>query len=73
MLKSAVIAHFGSPSAAAHAIHVTPQAVNDWDEIVPEGSAYKYQVVTNGKLKVDPKFYPPRSKRRQNSSVEGSV
>jgi len=58
MKKSDVIAHFGgTESAAAAALDVTKQAVNSWGEYVPEGIAYKIQVLTKGKLIVDPKIY----------------
>ena len=58
MKKSKVLAHFNqSPTAVAEALEITKQAVNDWGDIVPEGSAYKLEVVTRGALKVDPRVY----------------
>lgn len=57
MKKTDVIEHYGSAVAAADALGVTKQAVNGWGEIIPEGMAYKAQVLTKGKLKVDPKIY----------------
>lgn len=65
MLKSDVIAHFKSPSAVAEALGVTIAAVSGWGDVVPEGSAYKLQVLTEGHLKVDPALYVGRPKRGQ--------
>ena len=57
MLKKDVIRHFGSVSKAAEALDITRQAVDQWDETVPEGTAYKLQVLTGGKLKVRQELY----------------
>lgn len=62
MLKKDVIAHFGSPNEAAEAIGVTKSAVSQWKEIVPRGIAYKVQVITGGKMQVNPTLYPPKKK-----------
>jgi DNA-binding transcriptional regulator YdaS (Cro superfamily) len=52
MNKTDVIKHFGSKSAVARALGITPQAVYDWPEKIPIGRAFQIQVLTNGKLKV---------------------
>jgi hypothetical protein len=65
MRKADVIKHFGTPSAAAEALDISVAAVSSWGEIVPEGSAYKLQVITGGVLKVNPKLYIDRPKRGQ--------
>ena len=58
MRKTDVIAHFGGTEVStAEALEVTKQAVHAWGEIVPEGIAYKVQVLSEGKLQVDPKVY----------------
>lgn len=62
MFKEAVIAHFGSPKAAAAAIGVTKSAVSQWKPIVPRGIAYKVQVITGGVMQVNPTLYPPKKK-----------
>jgi hypothetical protein len=64
MKKADVVKHFGNESAAAGALDVTKQAVNGWGEIVPEGIAYKAQVITGGALKVDPAIYRKIKKNR---------
>lgn len=57
MRKSDVIAHFGTVRKTADALNVTYQCVAQWGEIVPEGVAYKLQVMTGGKLRADAKVY----------------
>lgn len=58
MLKTLVIAHFGSQIEIARALNIGKSSVSDWPEIVPEGQAYKLQVLTGGALIVNPAFYP---------------
>ncbi len=58
MLKKTALDHFGGSAAqVAKAIKRTTQAVNDWPDVVPEGMAYKLQVVTGGKIQVDAALY----------------
>lgn len=57
MRKTDVLTFFGSVSNVAKAINVSSQAVSLWGDVVPEGSAYKIQVKTKGKLKVDESLY----------------
>jgi len=65
MLKADAIRYFGSVSAVAEALDISVSAVSSWDEVVPEGSAYKLQVVTDGALVVRPECYKDRPKRGQ--------
>lgn len=64
MKKSDVVKHFGTEAAAAAALEVTKQAVNGWGDIIPEGMAYKAQVITGGALKVDAVIYRRIKKTR---------
>ena len=73
MLKSDVIAHFGSANEAAAALGITKQAISAWGEIIPRGSAYIVQGITKGKLKVDPANYPPKKKLRESEVENPSV
>lgn len=57
MLKETVIKHFGSAAAVGRAIGRAPSAVTDWPDIIPEGMAYKIQVITGGLLRVEPRMY----------------
>jgi DNA-binding transcriptional regulator YdaS (Cro superfamily) len=67
MLTSDVVTHFGNQAAIANALEISRAAVSKWGEVVPEGSAYKLQAITNGKLKVRPDLY--RKHHDQNSEV----
>lgn len=69
MLKTAALAHFGTPSAIAECLGVTPSAISGWGDVIPEGSAYKLEVLTSGALKVDPALYEGRPKRGQQLSA----
>lgn len=63
MKKTAVLAYYANDShQVAAALGITRQAVEQWPEIVPEGSAYKLQAITNGDLKVDPAAYARKRK-----------
>lgn len=65
MRKADVIEFFGGTEpAAAGALGVTKQAVHGWSEIVPEGIAYKAQVLSKNKLVVDPKIYAKIKEKR---------
>lgn len=52
MRTSEVIEHFGGVKQVADALEIWPQAVYQWGDIVPESSAYKIEVITDGALKV---------------------
>lgn len=64
MLKQTAVKHFGSGAALARALGRTQQAVDAWDEVVPEGMAYKIQVITRGRVRVDVSLYG--KKKRKN-------
>lgn len=57
MKKQAVIDHFKTQAEAARALGISKQAIQDWGDVIPEGMAYKIQVITGGKLQVDPAVY----------------
>jgi hypothetical protein len=63
MKKADVVKFFGSETNVAMTLGISKQAVNGWTEIIPEGAAYKLQVLTAGKLKVDPEVYPSKGAR----------
>jgi hypothetical protein len=54
------VQYFDGRRALAERLGITTQAVAKWGDAVPEGSAYKLQAVTNGRLRVDPSVYPGR-------------
>lgn len=57
MLKAMVVNHFPSNRAIAKALGISPQAVGQWETIIPERAALKLERITNGALKYDPKLY----------------
>ena len=52
-----VMTHYGTQVKIAEALNIYQSAVSRWGDTVPEGQAYKLQVITRGKLKVDPSLY----------------
>jgi len=48
-----VIAHFGSVSAVADALGISPQAIYQWGELVPQGRTFQIQILTNGSLRAE--------------------
>jgi len=60
MRTETAIAHFGSRTKLARALEISQQAISQWGEAVPEGTAYKLQVLTAGRLRVDPRLYEKR-------------
>lgn len=69
MLKTDVKRHFGSLEAIAQAIGVSKAAISQWPEIVPQGAAYKLQVRTRGRLKVNPALYPRLTRPKAPKAV----
>jgi hypothetical protein len=57
MLKSDVMKQFETYQDVADVLGITRSAVQQWGELVPETSAYKLQVITAGRLRVDPSLY----------------
>jgi transcriptional repressor of cell division inhibition gene dicB len=62
MRYTEAINHFGSEGELAAALGITRQAVNLWKapDLVPKGTAYQLQVITAGRLRVEPKLYEKR-------------
>jgi len=54
------IKHFGSPKNLAKALGISKQAVSQWGTYLPEGKAFKLQVMTGGALVA---AYPRSHKR----------
>jgi len=54
-------AHFGNRRKLAEALGITSQAISQWvkRKQIPEGIAYKLEVITGGALKVNPVDYIP--------------
>ncbi|KFA58930.1 hypothetical protein A9G48_00545 [Gilliamella sp. wkB18] len=69
MLKKIVINYFKSPKKVADALMISPAAVSQWGEIIPEKNAYRLQEFTNGKLKVDSSLYRKNNRDQINGKI----
>lgn len=68
MLKSSAKNHFKSLAAIAKVLGVTKSAVSQWPRVIPKGSACELQILTRGKLKVNPRLYAA-TRRGQGSRM----
>lgn len=57
MYKTMVIEYFGKPIVLAELLGISPAAISQWGETIPEKNAYRIQELTNGELKVDHHLY----------------
>ncbi len=57
MKKHTALKHFGTNTAIAAILGITPQAVSKWGEQIPLLSAMKLERVTKRKLKVNLSAY----------------
>ena len=57
MLKSDVKKYYGSFVPAAQALGVSPSAISQWGDVIPEKQAYRLENLTRGKLSVDLSLY----------------
>ena len=57
MLTNDAVQYFGGRRQLAAALGITRQAVEQWGKVVAKGAADQLQVITKGKLMVDPKKY----------------
>lgn len=64
MLTKDVIDFYGTKIAVARALGISPSAVTQWQEIVPEKQAYRIQILTGGKLKINPCLYQTAAARK---------
>jgi DNA-binding transcriptional regulator YdaS (Cro superfamily) len=57
MRTADAIQHYGSRAAIARALGLTPSAVSQWGETVPELSAWRLWMASGGRLALDPWVY----------------
>ena len=57
MKKDDAVSFYGTDAELARVLDITRQAVGKWGDVIPEGVAYKLQVLTGGRLKVDTSLY----------------
>lgn len=48
---------FVTKTALAEALGTQKSTISNWGDVVPRGRAFELQVITDGKLKVDPSLY----------------
>jgi hypothetical protein len=65
MRKADAIRYFGTLTAVAAAAGIRVQAVSQWGELVPEASAYRLALASQGRLAVDPELYRARKAARR--------
>lgn len=74
MWKTEVFNYYGSWSAVARVLFITPAAVTQWPALIPEKHAYRLEKLTQGQLKVDPMLYIiaqyERKKKYSNKNKE---
>ncbi|OSI09170.1 hypothetical protein BWD07_11865 [Neisseria canis] len=51
------MAFYGTKIAVARALGISPSAVSQWHNVVPEKQAYRIQILTGGKVKINPRLY----------------
>jgi hypothetical protein len=66
MKTADVVAYYGTYEAVGQAVGITKAGVWMWPERVPQAHAYKLQVLTGGKLRVDPSMYPAQKRRAKS-------
>lgn len=58
MKTELAVDYFGTKAAIADALGIKRSAVSQWGETIPRGRAYQIEVLTDGKLKADPRSTP---------------
>lgn len=57
MLKKTALDYFKKPKKIAEILMLSPAAVSQWGDVIPEKNAYRLQEITDGELKVDKSVY----------------
>ena len=57
MKTSEAVEFFGSVGALAEVLQISPQAIYQWGESVPQGRDFQLEVLTRGKLRA-PRTHP---------------
>ncbi|MGG6135508.1 Cro/CI family transcriptional regulator [Pantoea allii] len=57
MLKDSVLKFYGGPTKTALALGISHSAVSQWGKVIPEKQAFVINLLTDGKLTYDQKFY----------------
>lgn len=57
MYKKEVLRHYGTLVKLAEILNISPSAISQWKEIIPERQAYRIQRLSNNALTVNPELY----------------
>lgn len=57
MYKKDVLNHYGTAVRLAKILKISPSAISQWRDIIPERQAYKIQRLSNNALVVNPLLY----------------
>ncbi|CWN76539.1 TPA: Cro/CI family transcriptional regulator [Neisseria meningitidis] len=57
MYKKDVINYYGTLVKLAEVLKISPSAISQWKDIIPERQAYRLERLTNQELVVNPKLY----------------
>jgi DNA-binding transcriptional regulator YdaS (Cro superfamily) len=75
MRKEDVITYFGNPTKVAEALGISPAAVYQWGELIPESRAARLERITCGEeqndiiLKYDPALYDNDPSQLQKTTL----
>jgi hypothetical protein len=73
MRKETVFEIFESVEEVAALLGQGVNTVYAWGDIIPEGTAYKLQVLTNNRLVVDPEIYRNKPEKRGRPRKYGTA
>lgn len=57
MYKKDVLNYYGTLVKLAEILKISPSAISQWKEIIPERQAYRLQRLSNNALMVNPELY----------------
>lgn len=57
MYKKDVLNYYGTLVKLAEILKISPSAVSQWKDIIPERQAYRLQRLSNNALTVNPELY----------------
>lgn len=57
MYKRDVLSHYGTLVELAKILNISPSAISQWKEIIPERQAYRIQRLSGNVLTVNPELY----------------
>lgn len=59
MTYQEAIEHFGTQVRMGEALGIAQPTISQWDRVIPKAYQYQIEVITGGKLLVDPEYRGP--------------